>query len=149
MDRNEKIAIGVVGGTLFLGGIVYAVTRPSEGKPTPGTGPASFTVRVVNLPAGADHWGLAFQNPTTGIWYQRANLPFPPPPGAGLLLPTDVAPMSVPVSAGILSIGAAAGSGGTGNNGVVVPIVVASYEINISVVNGGSYTFDFNTQVLS
>jgi hypothetical protein len=149
MDKDTKIALGILGGATLVGGIVVAVM---SGKKTPGpppVGPASFTVGIANLPAGADHWSLAFQNPATGIWYQRSNLPFPPPPGSGLLKPTDVAPMSVPVSTGVLSILAAEGTGSNTDSGVVVPVIIASHQIHISVIDGGSYTFDFNTQKLS
>ena len=97
MDKNEKIALGV--GVALLAGVVIVVVVESGKKPS--GGPASFTVRVINLPAEADRWSLAFQDPSTGTWYQRANLPFPPPPGSSLLLPEDVAPMRVPVSSGI------------------------------------------------
>jgi hypothetical protein len=49
--------------------------------------------------------------------------------------------MSVPVSTGILSIGAEAG----GSTGTITIDVVVEYQINISVRDGGAYTFDFLT----
>jgi hypothetical protein len=55
---------------------------------------------------------------------------------------TDTAPFSVPVATGIFSIGA---GGGSSTEAGIVITVVASYQINISVSNGGAYTFDFFT----
>jgi hypothetical protein len=108
------------------------------------TSAISFTIGVANLPAGADRWNCAFQDPSTGNVYQRSNLVFPSPPSSAFLTPSQLAPMSVPVSSGILSIGASAGTGGTTDTGIVIT-VIASYQINISVSNGGAYTFDFLT----
>ena len=145
MNRKQKLAIGLGG----LVGIGILLSRKPSSQPPPPTGVTKFTIGIVNMPSSADRWSCAFQDTTTGIWYQRSNLPFPPPPSAGLLSPTDIAPFSVPVSAGILSISAAAGTGSSADSGITVPTVIAMYQINISVIDGGTYTFNFSTQIFS
>ena len=116
-------------------------------------GAASFTVSVVNLPSGAVGFDCSFQDPETGTWYAPTNgwVPGDPIPSGDIIsfAPLDKADFSVPVSSGILSIFAPGGSGNQTGQELTLPPVLASYKINISVVDGGAYTFDFSTQAFS
>jgi hypothetical protein len=118
--------------------------------PATGGGAASFSVSVVNLPAEAVGFDCSFQDPTTGIWYAPTNgwVPGDPIPAGDIIsfAPTAQAQFSVPVSSGILSIFAPGGSGNQTGGQISLPPVLASYKINVSVVDGGAYTFDFDTQ---
>jgi len=148
MSKAGKIvAVGTVISGIF--GLIWAVTEFSKMK----KGPASFSLKAVNLPAGAIGWDCSFQDSVTGEWYAPTNgwVPGDPIPAGDIICfsPLDSAQFSVPVSTGILSIFAPGGSGAQGGSEITLPPVLASYKITISVVNGGTYTFDFDTQKFS
>ena len=143
------IAAGNTSIMATLSGINSTVVPLTVMVPT-GSGSASFTVSVVNLPAEAVGFDCSFQDPTTGIWYAPTNgwVPGDPIPAGDIIsfAPTAQAQFSVPVSSGILSIFAPGGSGNQTGGQISLPPVLASYKINVSVVDGGAYTFDFDTQ---
>ncbi len=136
--NNKKGTIIGLGLLAALG--IYAVTRVKPTVPPivpPQTGPANFTVRIMNLPSGANKWGCAFQDPATGEYYQPTNRPLI---GSHLFDSSESAELSTPISSGVLSISAIL-MGAT--NFDVTQIV--NYQIDISVTNNSTYTFDFST----
>ncbi len=118
----------------------------STPTPPPTGGAAVFTIAVANLPAEATSWGCAFQDPATGIYSEPTNHPTT---GLFTFGASEIAQISVPVSAGVLSISAFAEGGSSTEAGIMLPAQIVNYQINISVSDGGAYTFDFNTQKLS
>jgi hypothetical protein len=62
---------------------------------------------------------------------------------------SGVAQFTVPVSTGIIAVNIPGiPSPESGGNITIVPPVV-QYTVNVTVVNGGVYTFDFNTQEIT
>jgi hypothetical protein len=146
MSKTEKIlAVGtVIAGIL---GLIWAMKELNKMKKT--SGAASFSLKAVNLPAGAVGWDCSFKDPITGTWYAPTNgwvVGDPIPVGDMIYFePTASALFSIPVTTGLLSIRAPGGSGNQDNSSITLPPVLASYNVTISVVDGGSYVFDFNT----
>jgi len=89
------------------------------------------------------------KDPITVTWYSPTNgwvVGDPIPVGDIIYFePTASALFSIPVTTGLLSIRAPGGSGNQDNSSITLPPVLASYNVTISVVDGGSYVFDFNT----
>jgi len=99
-------------------------------------GVANFMVSIINLPSEANMWGCAFQDPTTGEYYQPTNRPIM---GSHLFGASESAELSSPVSSGILSISAFSQAS------AMEVTQIVNYQINMSVTNNGSYVFDFST----
>jgi hypothetical protein len=145
MSKTGKIvAVGTVIAGIF--GLIWAGTALTKMKKN--KGPASFSLKANNLPAGAIGWDCSFQDTVTGDWFAPTNgwVPGDPIPDNDIICfaPSESAQFSIPVSTGILSIFAPGGSGAQDGSAITLPPILASYKITVSVVDGGSYIFDFN-----
>ena len=148
-NTGKIVAVGTVIAGIF--GLIFVGIEMNKTKKT--QGPASFSLKAVNLPAGAIGWDCSFQDTVTGDWFAPTNgwVIGDPITDSDIICfnPSASALFSVPVSSGILSIFAPGGSGAQSGSAISLPPVLASYKITISVVDGGAYTFDFNTGIFN
>ena len=131
--KSNNNMIPVLGGLALLG---FAIASSKKGPPV--SGPYAFTLAAANLPSGAFQWSVAFQDPSSGDWYSPSNAPTGM--GSHCLSSGVLAQMSVPVTAGVISILAA------GTLSATAIDIIASDQVNLSgIVSGDAYTYDFNT----
>ena len=128
-DRN-KTAIGI---GLIAGAIALVIATRANAIPS---GPANFTIGIINLPPEANMWGCAFQDPSTGEYYQPTNRPIM---GSHLFDTSESAELSLPISSGMLSISAFS------QVSAMEVVQIVNYQVSMSVTNNGSYVFDFST----
>lgn len=140
--EKAAIGLGIIGlgiGAALTAVAAYFLTKGKEEKPPvppPPGGPVSFTIKIINLPSETNMWGCAFQDPTTGEYYQPTNRPIM---GSHLFGSSESAELSSPVSSGILSISAFSQAS------IMEVIQIVNYQINMSVTDNGVYVFDFST----
>lgn len=135
---NNNMIIPVLGGLALLGFAIASSKKGPPISPPPVSGPYAFTLAATNLPSGAFQWSVAFQDPSSGDWYSPSNAPTGM--GSHCLSSGVLAQMSVPVTAGVISILAAGTLSATSID------IIASDQVNLSgIVSGDAYTYDFNT----
>jgi hypothetical protein len=99
----------------------------------------TFTLNVVNLPAGAVGWTCSFKDPATGLYSTPSNVAINNP----LLTADQGAIMTVPVVTGQLTVMA------VGNTPGVFMDIKQTSQLSITINDAGVYTFDFTTQQIS
>ncbi len=137
-ERKISPAVIIIPAALGLAAVIGIAMSKAAPAPPP-EGPVNFTIKIINLPAGANQWGCAFQDPATGEYHQPTNRP---PMGSHLFGPSESAELSSPVSSGILSISAFA------MVSAMEVTQIINYQISLSVTNGGTYTFNFSTGLI-
>ena len=147
---KEGLVFGL-GVAIFMGVIALSSGKSEKTSGNNGEqdqyndGPIQFTLKAVNIPAGASGWVAAFQDAQSGIWYQYQGIPLV---GSTLKQAGETMQFLVPVSAGNLSIQAIASPLDLTGGGLSLDVIDANL-ISVNALNGQNYVFDFMTDILS
>jgi hypothetical protein len=140
---SSGLAIGLAEGDINITASLSGVTSLAVDltvTSSPASGPGSFTVKVVNLPAGATVWNCAMKDPSTGIYYQ------PDKSSGSVFGASDSAVFNnVPSLSGMLTIQSLSTPPSLEAG---VPILTDN-AVNINAVNGRTYIYNFLTNTIS